>query len=499
MLKKAFLFIFILLLLSGALISDAQTYNPFNQRDDEYRLLGLKRAKEAFEMARNEYERQHTLFEKNLITEADLDRAKTVYSDAEVNYQQSLLAVLFEKQYISVISAVKTQSKDNTKKVRLTMANTSGGTEEFRKLLNIDDDLFRSLQPDIIHNVYVSLLNDENAIISQPYEAKLLELRYGHPQTIEFGLLQDVDAVVVSIIYGNGNQRGMKIYLEKDAAFNQVAVQSEQFSQEVELGKNANYDLTLELFSGSSNTFSLEVVNLPKQISFQFKDPTGRIRLRQIKFTESGRTKRAVLQTTLPDRSTGEVVMDEPISFYVLVLPDEKQLEIPNIGEKIWTEDELDELDIGYVKLELVPRGKGELLVRAPQLYHSILPDETVAMNMDILNEGSRRLDQIEITADLPLNWSKHIDPENINSLEIGQEKRVDLSFIPPNDIAVGKYEIRVQTTALTSGQLVTSTDKIVTVEIRARTNVAGTIIIVLFIIGIVGGIIYYGLRLSRK
>ena len=46
-----------------------------------------------------------------------------------------------------------------------------------------------------------------------------------------------------------------------------VAVQSEQFSQEVELGQTASFDLTLELFSGTDNTFSLEVVNLPQDLA----------------------------------------------------------------------------------------------------------------------------------------------------------------------------------------------------------------------------------------
>ena len=41
-----------------------------------------------------------------------------------------------------------------------------------------------------------------------------------------------------------------------------MAVQSQQFSQEAELGKTATYDLNLELYSGTTNTFSLEVLNL---------------------------------------------------------------------------------------------------------------------------------------------------------------------------------------------------------------------------------------------
>lgn len=486
----------LIICLSGSM---AQMYNSFNQRDDQYRLLGLKRAKEAYEVARSEYERQQALFEKGLITRADLDRSRMNFSDAEVNYQQSLLAVLFEEQYISVSAAVKYHGDDGTRHVRLTLANTSGGTEEFRKLINIDDQLFRSLQPDIVNNVYVSLLNDDNAIIGQPYEQKITTLRFGEPQTIDFTLLQDVDAVTVFLIYGNGNQRSMKIFLQKDASVNMVAVQSEQFSQEVELGKSAYYDLTLELFSGVSNTYSLEVVGLPKQISRAFKSPSGQVRLRQIKFTESSRTKDAALEITLPDRAGDEVVMDQPIPFYVLALPVGGNIEISEVREREWTEKELEQLQVGFVKLELLPRGKGELAVRAPQLYQSILAGETAEMTIELTNEGSRRLDYIEIKADPPLNWTKIITPSTLTSLEIGEDTKVNLAFTPPPDIAVGKYEVRIETSGLSSGQPVDGTDKIATIEIRAGTNIIGTASVVLFILVIVGGIVTYGVRLSRR
>ncbi|UCD18073.1 MAG: hypothetical protein JSV44_03960 [Candidatus Zixiibacteriota bacterium] len=490
---------FLMLLLLSPVVATGQIYNPFNQRDDQYRLLGLKRAKEAYEVARAEYERQQKLYERDLITQAELDRARMTFSDAEVNYQQSLLAVLFEEQYISVSSAIKYHGADGSKHVRLTLANTSGGTEEFRKLINIDDRLFRSLQPDVIHNVYISLLNSDNAIISQPYETKILQLQFGAPQTVDFTLLQDVDAVTVFLIYGNGNQRSMKIFLQKDKSVNRVAVQSEQFSQEVELGKSAFYDLTLELFSGVSNTFSLEVANLPEQISRVFKSHTGNARLRQVKFTESSRTKRAVLEITLPDRSSDDVVMDLPIPFYVFAVPNENNALISELRSKHWTEEKLEDLDIGYVRLELLPRGKGKLAVRAPQLYHSILADEVAEITIELVNEGSRRLDYIDIKAEPPLNWAKTISPASISALEIGEEARVTLTFTPPKDIAVGKYEVRIEASGLSDGQPVTGSDKIAAIEIRAGTNVIGTASVVLFIVVIVGGIVAYGIHLSRR
>ncbi len=53
-----------------------QTGVPFNQRDDQYRLLGLKRAKEAYEYAHKEYNRKKELFEETLISELDVSRSR---------------------------------------------------------------------------------------------------------------------------------------------------------------------------------------------------------------------------------------------------------------------------------------------------------------------------------------------------------------------------------------------------------------------------------------
>jgi uncharacterized membrane protein len=472
----------------------------YNQRDDKYRVLGLKRAKEAYETARREFDRQQELYRRQLISSAELDRSRNVFADAEVNYQQSLLAVLFEQQFVSVARAVKYQSKSGINRVRLTVANTSGETAEFRKLLNIDDALFRSLQPDIVDNVYVSLSNAEGAIISQPYETKISRLRYGKPATVDFILLQEVDAVTVNLIYGNGTTRSMKIYLQKDASVNRVVVQSQQFSQEVELGTSATFDLTLELFSSTGGEFGLEVLNLPAQINRTFKDPATQARLNQFKFTGSVNTRNSSLVISLPDRPNDEVVMDRPLPFYVVVVPRSAAKALTDHPATTpWTEEEIDHLNAGYVKLELVPRGKGRILVRAPQLFYPVSPGGSVAMTADLVNEGSRRLDNIEVKIDPPLHWTSTVEPRIVTSLGIGEERRIRLTFTPPGDVPAGRYEVRLRTSGLSDNQPVNAEDKTVTVEVAAPANVLGTALVVLLIVGLAAGMVIVGVRLSKK
>ena len=191
--------------------------------------------------------------------------------------------------------------------------------------------------------------------------------------------------------------------------------------------------------------------------------------------------------------------MDVPIPFYVLVLPREQADDLKNLHSRQWTEEELRAINVGYVRLELLPRGKGELQVRSPQLYHAIRADETAEMYVDLLNEGSHRLDNVELKVDMPLGWTRTVSPTMVPSLEINQEARVNLAFTPPQDVAVGKYEMRIRTSGLSSNEPVTAEDKTVTVEIKAETNVIGTVLIVGLVVSLVGGIVGYGIRLSRR
>ncbi len=492
---------YILLLLCLILIvpvSNAQTPFP-NARDDSYPLLGLKRAKSSYDRALSEMNRVEELFKKKAISQEEYDRARNTFLDAEVNYQQSLLVLLFEQQFVSIVDAIKSQEENGTKKVRVTVANTSGATAEFAQIIDMEDEIFRALQPDVIHNIYVSLSNDQGAIISSPYEVKLSELRSGSPKTVEFELLQDVDEATVNIIYGNGSSRSPKVFLQKDASANKVLIQSERFSQEIELGNQATYGLGLELFSGVDDTYKLEVVNLPQSIARSFSEVGAQGRISQLKFNESNNTRQVSLNISLPDRPTNDVIMDTPIDFYVMAVPQEKVSEINDRRQETWTEEEVKALDVGYVKLEMIPKGVGQLVIKAPQLFKTGKAGEAVNFTFTVVNEGSRRLDNIEFELDAPFQWKKEIDPVIISELGIREEKTVTLTLTPTDDVSVGKYETRMRSTSLSDNQPAIAEDKTFTVQINAEASVVGTSLILLLIIGLVGGLVFFGIKLSRK
>lgn len=96
---------------------------------------------------------------------------------------------------------------------------------------------------------------------------------------------------------------------------NVIDISSMQFSQEADLSSKATYDLTLERFSTSDDVYRLEVLDLPRQISYDFTD--GESKVTQIKFAQGVNIKKLSLQVYLPDRDDQQVVIDKPIKFQV--------------------------------------------------------------------------------------------------------------------------------------------------------------------------------------
>jgi len=118
---------------------------------------------------------------------------------------------------------------------------------------------------------------------------------------------------------------------------------------------------------------------------------------------------------------------------------------------------------------------------------------------VEVVNEGTRRLDNVEIKLDLPPLWTKELDPAVIPRLEVSAEGRYQIAVQPPASVSPGRYEIRLRTSGLSDNQPVNAEDKTVTVEIQGGSNLFMTIFLVVVIVGLVTGIVIFGIRLSRR
>ncbi len=487
-------------LLSGTFPFSLCGQEPIGSKEEvRFKILEVQKAYYKLDEERARYERAKGLLDKDLISREEFNEIEAEYKTADINYTRSLLDLLYDQPHVMVEEAVKYQSHDGKRRVKLTIKNTSGESFDLASLpIPKENDLFKDLQWRNLNNVFVSLrLGD--TIISQPYEVMIPVLRYNHSQTIDFGLLRDVDEVVVTVSYAD-RVITKKVYLQKDSSANIVSVVSSKFSQEADLGKTATYDLSLERFTAEDNVFKLWVANLPRQINYEFIDPKTNAKLTQIKFTEGVTTQDLLLKLYLSERADKDVQIDSPLEFYVLVGNEEydDNFTLSNDGLEL-DPAVIQQMQVGWVQLELIPRGVGEIEVKTLNLYHEIDPGENVAMNIVVRNTGTRRLDNIVIDTDLPYDWRSSISPDIIEALNPDKEVEVRITFYPPEGLGMGDYEAKIKTNAMANNRPVETEDKRVRFHIRSETNTVGNVLLGLSIIGILLALVIFGVRLSRR
>jgi len=487
----------ILILALGALALFAAAQAP--QESQTMKLLTLKRAQLTLEKNKGDFDRALKLREQGLQSEEDFSRTRTAYLQAQVDYQQALINFMGSEARISVASAVKFQDAGGKKFVRVTLRYSSKELKELSRLNISAEDLFPLDFMKEIKDVSVSL-KSEGKIVSDPYEKTVASMPLETQQDVTFQLLKDVENLEVDIFY-SGKSETTSVYLQKGVSANIVTMNSAQFSQEADLESAATFELSLEKFSGEANVFKLETVNLPGQLNYEFSDPQTSARLSQIKFTEGVTSMKLALKIYLPKNADAQVIIDKPIAFYALTLDNDQAARLAELRAKKPVLDEADvtALKTGFVHLELIPRGVGKIEVQAVNLYHEIKVGDNVIMEIRVKNAGTRKLNNIRVSTDLPLNWRSTVVPDLIPALEQGKDEVVTLTFQPPDDVAVGDYEPKIKTDCSADNRTVESEDKIVRVHIASKTNIIGLGLLVILLVGLLVGIVYFGIKLTRR
>ncbi|MHB8054507.1 MAG: COG1470 family protein [Candidatus Aminicenantales bacterium] len=487
--------ILVLALWGAAVFAAAQA----PQESQTMKLLNLKRAQLTMEKNKGDFDRALKLKEQGLQSEEDFSRTRTAYLQAQVDYQQALINFMGSEARISVASAVKFQDAAGKKYVRVTLRYSSKELKELAKLNISAEDLFPLDFMKEIKDVYVSL-KSEGKIVSDPYEKTIASLPLESQRDVTFQLLKDVENLNVDVFY-SGKDESTSVYLQKGVSANIVTMNSAQFSQEADLESQAVFELSLEKFSGEANVFKLEAINLPAQLNYEFSDPQTNARLSQIKFTEGVTSMKLALKVYLPKNADAQVVIDKPIEFYAVTMDNEQagRLQELRAQKTILEPRDVETLKAGSVRLELIPRGIGKIEVQAVNLYHEIKVGGQVVMEIRVKNAGTRKLNNIRVSTDLPLNWRSEVKPDLIPTLEQGKDEVVTVSFLPPADVAVGDYEPKIKTDCTADNRSVESEDKIVRVHIASRTNILGLGLLILLLVGLLVGIVVFGIKLTRR
>jgi hypothetical protein len=503
--KKLIALIFILNTFFGALAQQTQI------SDDQRRFLDVRRRQIDLNSARATFQSKQGLFENGLISGAELDQARAEVEKAQLNYQEAVLSLLSLQPRLSVKQAMKYQGRDGRKFVRIAVENLTPTFDDsqFKMLSNFEgaDPIPESLRTRDVRDIFISLratgessgdgqITERGTTIGIPYEVHIPELKYGASHTMEFQLLRDVNSVSVASSYKGQNQE-IVVQLEQAETENVLAMSSMQASQEADLGTEATFELKLERSSVDVRRFQLKVVNLPRQVSYSFIDPGSQARLSQVNFPAGVTQQNLNLKLFLPERADEKVPIDEPLEFWALAMDDKQAQRFQE--EKNYTASEIEQSRAGRIRLIILPRGVGEIEVTAASLFSEIEAGESVETGFTVRNSGTRRLDNIRITAEPPLNWHAEVIPDIIGSLEVGREERVKLRIVPPEDVPVGDHEVRLKTESYAYNSLVPSEDKIFRINVKAKANVWGAAALIGGLLVLVLGLVIFGVKLTRR
>jgi hypothetical protein len=461
-------------------------------------LLDLKKVRAKYEVAKQQFENDTRLYGEKAISANDFTKSKNELLSCEVDYQKLILQLISQQSYVIIERAVKYQNAGGERRVKITLKSTLEGNEEYLSQFKEHFDVFTpEMRAGKVYNVFVSLSDiTDKTIIGSPYEYQIPAIEIGEEAAADFELLKDAESLTVAISY-NGKTNEKNVFLKQDASINVIDISSMQFSQEADLNSSATYALTLERFSTSDDVYRLMIAGLPQQVSYEFLDETSKIS--QIKFAQGINTRKLSLKVFLPDRDDAQIRIDQPLKFHVLTLTGEQYGLIAGRDISSATPEQLKALSCGNEMLELVPRGKGKIEVRATNLYHEISTGDSVTMDINVRNAGTRRLDNIKITADSPAGWKTVIVPDLIRTLDPDRETAVHVAIIPPENSGVGAQEVKIKTEALADNRKVDTEDKTIRIQMNAKTSVFGTVILLLLLIGVVGGLVWFGIKLSKR
>lgn len=83
--------------------------------------------------------------------------------------------------------------------------------------------------------------------------------------------------------------------------------------------------------------------------------------------------------------------------------------------------------------------------------------------------------------------------------LEPNQEEYVKLKVLLPSDVGVGDYEVKIKTDAISNNRKVPTQDQLDRIHVMAPPNLKATAALVGLLLALVGGIVVFGIKLTRR
>ncbi|MHC4227678.1 MAG: COG1470 family protein [Planctomycetota bacterium] len=478
-------------------------------------LVVLEAAKVKHDRFEREYQDAERLIKEHIISQKDLDDAWLGYSNAQQELEQAKiqldrtkLGFLANATHITIMEAKKYRDSEGELMLDLVLKNTSNLAlaESALAVTENESELASDWQnPEQIRamldieNVIVSIISGGSSI-AKPYEKIIPVLSYGAEEKLKFELLTDVQEAGVRLKY-LGSEHNENVYLEKESLQDIPTVIASQFSQEGQLGTAISYHLDLEMLVTSDKSFSLLLTNLPPQIKHTFVDSRG-ARITSVRFTDLVSMFDLTLQISVPEKLVVGMI-DKTINFQAWVVTT-KQAEMlnefkrENANQEIPTE-RFAEIKAGRVDLALIPKGTGRLEIVINNLFKEVKLQQNVDIEADLSNYGTLTLFNIIPELTLPLDWTAKVSPEVIEKLAPNEKTPIQIHLSPGPDVDVGEYEVVIEAKGQSGSEEVEALERRFNIRVSAKTNITATLILGLGLVVLITGIVFMGVKLSRR
>lgn len=239
-------------------------------------------------------------------------------------------------------------------------------------------------------------------------------------------------------------------------------------SKTVLLGESPAYRLTIENLGENDDTYSLNIKNLPEEWDYKYKSSLDATEAISQIYIKSGEIETVYLEIIAPyDVEIGDY------SFKYLI--------------KSSTGEEYEE------NLSVEFKGEYKMSLTSEKLAYEVKQGNTVEIELEVTNTGDAgSLTNIIPEVEAAEGWTASVDPEQVNSLKVGEDQIFVIKITPPGDIVPSDYEVTVK---VKSDQLEESEEYRITVKKESKTTIYGIVIILIAIVVLLFMIRKYGRR----
>lgn len=472
----------------------------------------LKRDQAESEQAKAQVElaELQTLFDEKVITIEKLNKAKQEYEravlafkQAEIDLERTRLEFLTEATLITVVGAKKSRGKDkqvfaeislrndsDVSKARIAMGDTEGVSDgNLAALLKID-------------NIIVTIKDGSQYIVGDPFQQIVPELQLGEEVKLKYQLLnKSVEDITIQIQYLN-TTKTYTVYMQKKSSQQLPTVSSTQYALQGQLGSKIRYDLELERLAETEKSFPLIVLNFPQEIPFAFLDPQSGARISQVKFSGERPKQSLDFEVSIPEK-LDQSFIDASVDFTIMVV-ESSELKTINELQKEYRGKKMPPEVISKIKgkkleLILIPKGVGDLEILVTNSFKEVLQGDEVEFKLTMLNSGTLALRNVRPEIDVPLEWEDSIEPKEADFIEPGDKVIFTARAIPPSDVKIGEYSVKIEAEGYSGVETVEAVDKNFKIRVVRESNITGTLILVIILIVLVLGISIASIKIARR